>query len=299
MSFCINCGNKIEFKDQICPYCFLDHEVPKEVIDNFLHASIKPTRYKRLIEYPGERSSLAFAVILTIAIGFIFSAITLGGFILLLLLGLTYLRIREFQIKRNYIKVSERNYPDVYNLSKVSAYRLRISLFPIYIVKSPKLNAYTSGFWGNHWIILHTRLVEYFSPAELLFILGHEMGHILREHSSWLNLITPTGRYSLPLINDALRVIFNNWMLKAEYSADRCGLIACGDLNSSISALVKLIADKNKIDLDAFLNEFKKTSSDPFSKISEYFGDHPFIPNRILKLKDFSLNQKFFVGGEK
>jgi len=93
-----------------------------------------------------------------------------------------------------------------------------------------------------------------------------------------------------------LRLIFNNWALKAEYSADRAGLIASRNLTSCISALLKSSTAETNIDIDNYINEFEKHSKDPLYKISEYFGDHPFIPNRIKKLQEFSKNKPEYCG---
>lgn len=300
MSYCVNCGTQVGKITSICQNCSSDPKIPNEIIDKFISSfptiSSKNPRVPDL-EYPGESSSLAFAILLSIIIGSLFSLMTLSLFLFYLILGLIYVRIREVQTKSNLLRISERSYPKLYNLSRASAYRLQIPLNPVYVKHNPNLNAYTSGFWGNHWVVLYSGLIEKLSPEELLFVLGHEMGHIKREHATWLNLISPAGSNSLPLISEGLRIIFNNWALKAEYAADRAGLLASGNLKSSISALLRLTASETNIDIIGYINEFEKHSRDPLYKIGEYFGDHPFIPNRIKKLQEFSKNKPELFGG--
>lgn len=291
MSYCVNCGSQIGKSTSICQNCYSDPEIPNEIIDKLIYDfAATSSKRQRLpaLEYSGESSSLAFAIFFSIIIGTIFSFMTLGLFLLYLILGLVYVRIREAQAKSNLIKISENNHAKLYNITRTSAFRLKMHLYPVYIKHNPNLKAYTSGFWGNHWIVLYSGLVEKLNASELLFILGHEMGHIKREHATWLNLISSARNHSLPLVSEGLRLIFNNWALKAEYSADRAGFIASNDLTSCVSALLKLAASETNINIIEYINEFEKHSKDPLYKISEYFGDHPFIPNRIKKLHEFS-----------
>lgn len=302
MSYCVNCGNQLGKITSICQNCSSDPKIPNEIIDKLM--SSFPSRSPKSLgfpnlEYPGETTSLAFAILFSVIIGTLFSFMTLGLFLFYLILGLIYMRIREAQTKSNLVKTSERTNTRIYNLSRVSAYRLKTQLYPVYIKHNPNLNAYTSGFWGNHWVVLYSGLVDKLTDAELLFILGHEMGHIKREHATWLNLISPARNHSLPLVSEGLRLIFNNWALKAEYSADRAGLIASSNLTSCISALLKLSTANTNMDISEYINEFEKHSMNPMYKISEYFGDHPFIPNRIKKLQEFSKNKPEYWGAQK
>jgi len=296
MGYCVNCGIQIKTDTNICPKCYFDPRVPVEAMDAFFRNPYKNLKYNKssFPEFPGETSSLWFAIILSLLIGFLLSLFTIGTFLLLLLLGLIYLRVKEWQIKSNLLRISEKNYPELYNISKVAAYRLDIPLPPIYIENDLRLNAYTSGFGGSHWIVLNSGLLKELSLEELLFVLGHEMGHIKKEHTTWLNLISPSGSYYLPLVSDGLRIIFNNWSLKAEYTADRAGLIAERKVEPCICALGKLMGIKEDIDMEVLLREFERKNQDPLYKISEYFGDHPFIPNRIKQLLQFSK----YLGGQ-
>jgi Zn-dependent protease with chaperone function len=300
MGFCANCGNSVEQTISFCPNCFLDPNVPEEIMDNINreYSFSKQKRRNELeIEYPGESSSLALAILISIVVGIAFSLITFGLFLLFLIISLVYLKLRVAFIKASYVRCSKKAYANIFNISKLAAYRLNIPLYPVYIELNPKINAYTSGFWGDHWIILYSGLLNHLAVDEVLFVIGHEMGHIKKEHTTWLNLSSPTSNYALPIITDILRVIFNNWHLKSEYSADRAGLIATKKLSISTSALIKLIGEKDSIKIEEYLKEFENKSSDPLFKIGEYFQDHPYIPNRIKKLQEFAKNKKEMFGG--
>jgi Zn-dependent protease with chaperone function len=248
------------------------------------------------IEYPGESTSLALAILISIIVLIAFSIITIGVFFFYLCASSVYLRLRHLSTRSNCVRCSEKAYPEIYNLSKLAAYLLKIPLCPVYIELNPIINAYTAGFWGDHWIVLYSGLLKQLELDDILFVVGHEMGHIKREHATWLSLSSPACGISIPVLTDILRVIFNNWHLKSEYTADRAGLIATGNLSTCVSSLLKLIGENNSIKAEEIIRDFEKKSKDPMLKIAELFQDHPFIPNRVIKLRDFACKRKESLG---
>lgn len=299
LNYCSNCGQKIVKCSSICSNCFLDPKIPEEIIDQELNKNIFSAA-KNLqfdMEYPGERTSLVFSILIGLVIGFLFSVFTIGVFIFLFIMGIVYLRIKENHMRFSLLKITENSNSKLHKLVKIAAFRLGIPEVPVYIQQESSLNAFTIGFWGNNQIVIYSGLLDILSPEEILFVLGHEMGHIKREHTTWLSLLSPARNYSIPVISDGMKVIFNNWSLKAEYSADRGGLIATRDLNNSISALLRLIGKKENINFEEYIKEFETKASDPIFKVSEYFIDHPYIPNRIKKLQQFSKNKPELIGG--
>jgi len=285
--FCTNCGVQLNSITSICPYCCLDPKIPEEIIDNDLKCFSFEKKEKALcskIEYQGESASLAFSILMMILIAIIFASLTLGIFVIYIIFGLILHRIREAQTRAKFVRASENNFHEIYKLSKIGAYRLKIPLPPVYIKADPSLNAYTSGFWGDHWIVLHSALLKKFNFEELLYVIGHEMGHIKREHVTWLHLMAPAGVRPIPLISDGLKLIFNNWSIKAEYSADRAGLIANKNLKSCVSALSMIVTGHRNIKIESLLEEYERLQKNPLSHMSELFRTHPYYPNGIKQL---------------
>ncbi len=290
MKFCVNCGKEIKGSPSICPSCSFDPNIPEEIINESLEQIFIEKKEKELasrLEYPGESSSLAFSIFMMIILALFFSTISLGLFIIYLILSLVLHRIREYQTKSQLERVSENNFPNIFKLSKLASYRLKISPSPVYVISKPSLNAYTSGFWGNHWIVLHSALVKILKSEEVLYVLGHEMGHIKREHATWLSLISTRMPRSIPLISSGLRIIFNNWHIKSEYSADRAGIVANGNLDSCISALSMITLGHRKIELESILEESEKYRQKRLSHLGELIRTHPYYPNRIRQLNSF------------
>ena len=295
MKYCANCGTEINAKIFLCPSCFFDPNIPEEIVDKELNnfaLSKKEKRINSLIEFPGESSSLVLSILLMIIIALFFSAITFGLFFVFMFGGLIYVRIFQARDKSQFVKVSKDNFTEIYKLSKLAAFRLKTPIPPVFIKEDPNYNAYTSGFWGDHWIVIHSAIIKQFKPQEILFIIGHETGHIKKEHATWLSLTSARGSRALPVVRGGLSLVFNNWHIKSEYTADRAGLIANKELNSCISALVMLSSGQRDINIDSYLNNSDNIQNNYFTKISELAGSHPFTPNRIRQLKTFSMYLK-------
>ena len=240
------------------------------------------------IEYPGERTSLLLSASVVVALAIVLSSITVGVFLLLLALALFSLKLQEARARTDLIKVDEKNYPHVARMARVCAFRLDIAPPNVYLLQQLEPNAYSSGFWGKHWVVLHSCLLDMCDSDELMFVIGHEMGHIKREHTSWLILASPRAHFALPFVSDLVAMIFNNWSLRAEYSADRAGLLACRNIDSAVGALVKLQYWEKPVDVERLLRGWQKVRDYPLVKLGELFGDHPYIPNRIEKLRAFN-----------
>lgn len=108
-----------------------------------------------------------------------------------------------------------------------------------------------------------TRALEHLSDSELLFLIGHELGHIAYEHDR-LNLLCHTAGSNpaftvLPAMGEWL---FLRWRQKAEMSADRIGWFIAGHFDDGVGAVIKSatglsskILTLNATSLQAFLNE--------------------------------------------
>jgi uncharacterized tellurite resistance protein B-like protein len=89
-------------------------------------------------------------------------------------------------------------------------------------------------------LCLTSRAIENLSDPELMFIVGHELGHILYEHDR-LNILchtdgnTPTATV-LPAMGEW---IFWRWRQKAEISADRIGWLLSRCFETGAGAIIK------------------------------------------------------------
>lgn len=120
--------------------------------------------------------------------------------------------------------------------------------------------------------MLSSALVENFTNDELLFVIGHELGHVKCGHV----LYQMVGRLLLPLL-EAIGSItmgigqlagiglvsgFYEWLRQAEFSADRAGLLVCQDARVACTAIMKLGGGGTRLDgemnVDAFLEQARQ-----------------------------------------
>lgn len=298
MRYCANCGVPYERSWGVCPSCYLDQTVPQEFMDRALS-----TRRSQgfvsgdlPIGYPGERGALRLAILVSLVLGGVLGALSLGLFLIIVALSLIYLRMAYVSAKHNMIKASEQSFQRLFRLAKVAAYRLKLSLPEVYVTQDPAYNASTMGFGRHGFIVVNSGLVEAFSPQELLFILGHEMGHMKKFHTTWLALLQP-GRAAGARFTFApfMEVIFNVWRVKGEYTADQAGLFACDSVHAASAALLKVAGGaqvEREVDIRKLLDggrEDKRVLEDLF----EYVGTHPFTQNRVRHLWLFAASPQY------
>jgi len=291
MKYCVNCRTKYSEEIGICRQCSSIKTIPNAQIANAI-LSQKYTFSEKCMQfgYPGEKTALILSILIAIIVITFLSTISFGLFFLLIAISLISLVLKHISLRNNNIIVSKTHFSRIYTLSKVAAYRLNIPLPEVYIYNYSDLQAYTIGFYKYGFIVISSEMANKFTNEELLYVIGHEMGHIKKFHTTYLNLIYPAQSNSVQnIIATITRWIFNIWHVKSEYTADQAGLIACQSLKSTITALLKLASGphiKEEIDINNL--EADNTQTSKWSNLFEYLNTHPFISNRIQQLKDFN-----------
>lgn len=241
--------------------------------------SIKTWMYR----VPNENWALLVSVIIVVAAGYISSTIDLYLFFFILIGAIIYVQLNQAQYLGNAIRVHEKQFPDLYDEFIKYAKRLGISKAALYIKQDPYLEAYTIGL-TSCTLVLTSGLIEHLGNKELHFVVGHELGHYSAGHTKISTLVTPVGSNNI-----VSNFIFGFWNRKCEYTSDRCGLVLTRDINSAVSALIKLAVGKelyNKLDMEGYVQQIKTADTTPV-KLSEILGSHPLITNRIKNLLVF------------
>lgn len=240
--------------------------------------------------YPGERTALLLSLLLLAALSFGALLIRPSVLVVTIVASLIYIRAKQGQLLGNSALVTSTNYIHINNLVTIACDQLEMKKPRVHVVQDPYLNAFALGFTEPFTIVLHSALLENLTDDELLFVIGHELGHIKRRHTRWLSFIAPFGR-SIP----GLDLIFKFWQRKAEYTCDRFGLIACGNLNTSLSTIIKISSGPDALNYTSF-HEFakqaQKAKGSTIDSLAEVMGTHPYITNRIVKLLEF-YNENF------
>ena len=234
-----------------------------------------------------EKESLTVAIIVTVIIFVVILGISLFVFIIPLIFAVFYVKTTQGSYLGNAVKITERQFPDIYNTVYLAAQRLSMPEPDVYVMQNPVINAHALGIWGRKSVILTSGLVEAMKPSELACIIGHEFTHIKCEHTSWAILAGLHNSIPIPVISDLLSFIFLSWSRKAEYTCDRGGLIVSQDVTASVAAQAKLAVGKQlfeKLDLVSFKEQKSEVSKDDISRLSELLSTHPYVVNRIQKM---------------
>ncbi len=201
----------------------------------------------------------------------------------------------------NYM-VTEKTNPRLYRLYKTALKRLDIDKeYPIFVTRAFEYNA--CAFGGSEpFFVINSSFVENCSDGELLFVLGHEIGHIKSGHTVYFNVARQLNMIlgSLHQLGQAASIgveyAIKEWGRNAEYTADRAGLIAAGgDMESVCSNIMKMLGKSEKccIDIDFTVekvlnqvNNFTVDTSDIIGKMlylnATIENSHPWT---ILRLK--------------
>ncbi len=120
-----------------------------------------------------------------------FSIILLPIIIGLFLISLFFHAVSIGSIRGNGVRVSERQFPDVYERIQTLSYDMRLPRVPdVFILQSEgALNAFATRFFGRNVVVLYSEVFELArqkGDKELEFIIAHELAHVKRRHI-WKN----------------------------------------------------------------------------------------------------------------
>lgn len=216
--------------------------------------------------------------------------------------------------KGDHYRVTAKSCPRVYKLYQTALERLNMDREPdLYIKLSYDYNACAMGVKDNI-ILIHSSCVQNFSDGELLLDLGHELGHIKSGHSLYYNLADYINSNILPQIlgnkissylTNGLRYAIMDWRRKAEYTADRAGMIAALDYEESQNNMLKYLGcgsvlNKVNISAEEVLNQcedFKSVQDDIIGKIiyitQTCSMTHPWSITRMKELENWYKSGEF------
>ena len=164
----------------------------------------------------------------------------------------------------------------------------------LYVFPSPAFNAAcVQPEAGRLFIMFSSAILEAFSPAEIKFVMGHELGHhLFHHHDIPIGFILRGQQRPTP----KLALTLTRWSRYAEISADRAGAFCSDDLTAVAHALFKLASGLSgsyaEFTVDDFLgqvDEMQLEDSGPGqgAPTEDWFLTHPFSPLRVKALKLF------------
>jgi Zn-dependent protease with chaperone function len=139
------------------------------------------------------------------------------------------------ELEANAVKVDSDQLPELAATLARACARLKVSPAPeLYILQSNGLlNAFATRHCGRSFVVVFSEMLEAYGPAspEMEFLLGHELGHIKRNHLLKRLLLAPGCL--LPLLGNA-------YSRACELTCDRHGAIAAANGPGAMSAMMVL-----------------------------------------------------------
>ncbi len=231
---------------------------------------------------------------LAILISIFFATITYGCGFFILGIAFTWAYFM-FSGKNNLgrlKKVSPNAEPELWHLVNQTIQKWQLSEIDIYLNPTSRINASASDF-GKDFIVLNQGLLQAIqNEDQIKFVIGHELGHIGLNHS-WLSVIAyqADNAFAGTVISFLFRFILLRYSRMKELSADRIGLLSCGNLKAALQSIA--ILEISKInpqvrEVEKVVEHLKSRKASLSENFSEAFSTHPDTFERVEELIKFS-----------
>jgi Zn-dependent protease with chaperone function len=201
------------------------------------------------------------------------------------------------------LRVTDKQFGRVNELHREACRVLDLPRVPeLFVAQNPIMNAGAVGM-DDPFVVINSSMVEALDDDELLFVLGHELGHIKSNHMLYRTLLVflimvssrvvkiPLGELALWAAITALK----EWSRKSELSTDRAGLLTVQDPEVAIRLLMKMAGGRlvEQMDLGEFMRQAEeyRNSGDALDgvyKVLNLMGEtHPFAVIRVYELMEW------------
>lgn len=188
------------------------------------------------------------------------------------------------EVRSMSLRITERNFPEVYELIGEYARRLDMKQVPkAYVMQSNGvLNAFSSFLFRRQWIEINAEIFEvayreFHDMDTLGFVIAHEMAHIYYGHA--------TLHYNLLIwFSNNIPILGAIASRAREYSADRLAQRVTG--TDGVEAMFMLMVDRHlykMVDREDYLQEAAQQKGF-FLWLVNLLADHPVLCKRIRAL---------------
>lgn len=223
-------------------------------------------------------------------------------------------RIFRTRYTGSFVKASPKSFPQLHHALLEGCQILGISQVPELYIKIGFVNAMTIGT-EKPVIVLDMGTCS-LSYDELIFIIGHELGHIKSEHVLYhfMAEVVPIiggiiGTATLGIgeaVFAGLQIALLYWKRQSEFTADRAGLLTCQNIEAGIKCMMKIAGYPprfyQQIDPTHFLaqaQEFDAYDEEKMNKIAKAFSvmtmDHPWTVMRCAEMKRWYDSGEYFM----
>jgi len=216
----------------------------------------------------------------------------------------------------NAVRISEQQIPQVWAQYVECVSTLDIDRTPdLYVINDPEVNAMAIGA-KTPIVVVNSSLIGSYTPDETKAVLGHEVGHVLSEHTYYTTALVLLHQFmkgALPkslLLGLPVRGMYYallEWARAAEMSSDRAAALVMGDPLVPCHVLMRLAGGALPgMSFDAFLEQADayEDEDDLFSRQARFWSElsltHPVAVRRVKELNVWVRSGEFdrIMGGE-
>ena len=210
-------------------------------------------------------------------------------------------RIFNVQYTGSNLRVTKDNYPNIHEYLEYACKILNVEKVPeLYIQWGYNINAFTVGA-ENPIIVLNSGMIDLCDEDEILFIIGHELGHIKSNHmlyhmmAQYLNELVGIMGPIANMVTVGVQYAIYYWYRMSEFTADRAGLMCCQNQDAVIMAFMKMAGMPqthfNEMNKSAFIQQardFKQLDTESMNKLIKIVSiandTHPWTVMRAAEL---------------
>lgn len=249
--------------------------------------------------HPKENRYFALTALFSILsyIGLLFSIVGIAIIAVIMLVSYFFHALGMAKIRRNGVRISEKQFPDIYEKAARLAGVMGLEKVPsIYIMEAEgTLNAYATRFFGKNMVVVYSEIFDLSEEGkedELLFVIAHEFAHLKRRHVLVHLLLLPA--MYVPFLGEA-------YLRACEYTCDRYAAFYTNNLEASKKALTMLAIGKrlsHKVNQEAFIEQVEQETGF-FAWLSERLATHPDLPKRLNALNHWVEPEQYPLVKEK
>jgi Zn-dependent protease with chaperone function len=191
------------------------------------------------------------------------------------------------------VKVSDQQYPRVFEASKTAAAALRVRVPVIFAAPSSSIKVKVLGTEDAPHLIVNLDLAEKLDDTELVAAIAHELAHIQNGHilyTTALHYLNTSAAFFVRWVVQPAIMTLQAWSRRAEVTCDRAALLAVRDVDKALTSLVRLELGLDKasaFNAEEYLRGLPDVKKG-LGRFAEAFRSHPYVPKRVQCLKLFA-----------
>lgn len=195
-----------------------------------------------------------------------------------------------------------------------AARTLHVAVPPVIVAGIATRLQGTYGTDSRAFLYLSTFFMDPATEGERRFVAGQLVGHIAARHVTAGTLysllvdqaglravarkaVGPALEVLLAPMSLGLRLLLSRWHRAAEISADRAGLVCCGDLGAAGKALLRMSLGRTpELSVEEYLEHLRADGSSP-GRWAELLADQPFTHKRLKALALYARSEDYLSHG--